>query len=568
MSDVAPGLGILAGRDRELGTLRRWLAEALAGHGRLVVLTGPPGIGKTRLAEEVADGARRAGQRVLRGRAVEDPGAPPLWPWRRILDAVEGAGEGDGLTGDPGGARADDLAAARFRAAAATADSLTAAARADGLLIVLEDLHWADHASLFLLRELTAELPASRLLVLATCRDTAGDPWRTALGDLSRLPGLQVMRLPPLGEAAVDEILMTAGLAADPDLARFVHARSEGNPLYVATLARVLAERPEAAPDADAVARVAGASAEISHLVSSLTAGLDQGARALLAAASVLGTEFGAELAAAVGGGGQDVLAALAAAEARGLVTGLANRPGSWRFSHALIRDGIYAGLGEDQRVALHGRAAAALGPLARRAPERGGEVAAHLLRAAPDQAALRQAADWARAAATAATGALAFEDAAGYLATALTAAETAGADDADRAGLLTELATAQYRAGQLGASLQHAVAAAQAAERARRADLVAEAALVVRGVGHHQVAVTLLGLCDRALCDPALSDPALCDPAPCDPAPCDPAPCDPAPCDPAPADPGAPAARKARLLAQRASALAELGDMEAADTE
>ena len=156
----------------------------------------------------------------------------------------------------------------RFRAAASAADSLTAAAREDGLLIVLEDLHWADHASLFLLRELTAELPASRLLVLATCRDTAGDPGRTALGDLARLPGLRVMRLPPLGEAAVDEILKTAGLAADPDLARFVHARSEGNPLYVATLARVLAARPEAALDADAVARVAGASADLSDPVS------------------------------------------------------------------------------------------------------------------------------------------------------------------------------------------------------------------------------------------------------------------------------------------------------------
>jgi DNA-binding CsgD family transcriptional regulator len=394
MADVVPGLGTLAGRDRELGMLRRWLTAALAGHGRLVVLTGPPGIGKTRLAEEVADGARRTGLRVLRGRAVEDRGA-------------------------------------------------------------------------------------------------------------------------------------------DPDLARFVHARSEGNPLYVATLARVLAALPDAAHDHDAVARVAGASAEISHLVSSLTGALDEGARGLLAAASVLGTEFGAELAAAVGGHGRDVLAALTAAEARGLVSRLPNRPGTWRFSHALVRDGIYAGLGEDQRAVLHGRAAAALDLLARQAPERGGEVAAHLLRAAPDQAALTRAADWARAAAAAATGALAFEDAAGYLGTALTAAQAAGLDDAERAGLLTELATAEYRAGQLGVSLQHVADAAEAAERARRPDLVAEAALVVRGVGHYQVAATLLRLCDRAL-----------------------------------ADPGAPAGRKARLLAQRASALAELGDMETADAD
>jgi DNA-binding CsgD family transcriptional regulator len=539
MADAALSPGVLAGRDRELAALREWRAEALAGRGRLVVLTGPPGIGKTRLAEELADGARRDGQRVLWGRAVEERGAPPLWPWRRILDAVGGGAERDRLTSERGSdsARSDDLAAARFRAAAAAADALTTAAATADLLIVLEDLHWADHASLFLLRELAAELPGSRLLVLATCREGAGDPWRAALGDLARLPGLQVMRLAPLGEAAVDKMLQTAGLADDPDVVRFVHARSEGNPLYVTTLARVLGVQPNAGYDTNAVARIAGGSAEVSHLVSSLSDGLDDRGRDLLAAASVLGTEFSSGLAAAVCGDGMEVTtalaAALAAAEARGLVTGLPNRPGTWRFTHALVRDGIYASLRDDRRIALHGRAAAALEPLAREAPERGSEVAAHLLQAAPDRTALRQAAGWAAAAAEAAASALAFEDAAGYLATALATAEAAGVGDAERARLLIELATTEYRAGQLATSLQHAVMAADAAERDRRFDLLADAALVVRGIGHDPVAATLLGLCDRAL-----------------------------------ADPGCPTARRARLLAQRASALAELGDVEAADAD
>jgi len=535
MADAAVGPGLLAGRDRELAVLLQWRAEALAGHGRLVVLTGPPGIGKTRLAEELADGARRTGQRVLWGRAVEEHGAPPLWPWRRILDAVGGADEGGRLAGDgtSDSGRSDDLAAARFRAAAAAADALTAAAGAGDLLIVVEDLQWADHASLFLLRELAAGLPSSRLLVLATCREGAGDPWRASLADLARLPGLQVMRLAPLGEAAVDQIMQAAGVSTHSDLVRFVHVRSEGNPLYVATLARVLAAQPGAGYDTDAVARVAGGSAEISHLVSSLSDGLDDGARDLLAAASVLGTEFASDLAAAVCGVAGDATAGLSAAGARGLVTQWPNRPDSWRFTHALVRDGIYASLGDEQRIALHRRAAAVLEPLAREAPERGGEVAAHLLRAAPGPAALRQAAGWAEAAASAATSALAFEDAAGYLGTALAAAEAAGAADAERARLLIELATAEYRAGQLATSLRHAVVAAEAAERVGRLDLVADAALVVRGIGHHPVAATLLGLCDRAL-----------------------------------ADPGCPAARRARLLAQRASALAELGDLEAAETD
>jgi DNA-binding CsgD family transcriptional regulator len=531
VADAAPGLGGLAGRDQELAALRSWQAEALAGGGRLVVLTGPPGIGKTRLAEELAGGARRDGQRVLWGRAVEERGAPPLWPWRRILNAVgvdEEVHLASGRSSDS--ARSDDLAAARFRAAATAADAVTGAARAADLLVVLEDLQWADHASLFLLRELAAELPGSRLLVLATCRDAAGDPWRTSMADLARLPGVQILRVTPLSETAVADLLRAAGVTTDPELARFVHARSEGNALYVTTLARVLAAQPGAAADADAVARIAAGSAEVGHLAASLLRNLDDGACALLAAASVQGADFDSGLAAAMARKSQDTTGALSAAETCGLVTRQPGAPGSWSFTHALVRDGIYASLGEDQRIALHAAAAAALEPLARQAPERAGEIAAHLLQAAPDQSTLRRAAGWAEIAAAGATAALAFDDAVRYLAIALTAAENAGAGGAERAELLIELATAEYRAGQLAASLQHASAAADTAEQAGRLDLVGDAALVVRGIGHTPVALKLLGLCDRAL-----------------------------------ADDGAPPARRARLLAQRASALAELGDLEAA---
>jgi DNA-binding CsgD family transcriptional regulator len=543
----ARGPGELAGREQELAELRGRRAAALAGHGALALVTGPPGIGKTRLAEELAGQARQDGHRVLWGRGVEDQGAPPLWMWRRILGAVGGDDAWGQLTGDAAadGARSDDLTAARYRAAAAAADAITAAADQDGLLVVLEDLHWADQASLFLLRELAAELPQSRLLVLATSREATDGPARAALGDLARLPGLHMLRLGALDEAALAGILRAAGVTVTPELARVVRAHAGGNPLYVTTLARLLVTEPGGPLDEHTLARIVGGSAEVSGLVRSLLRDLDDEACAVLAAASVLGEAFDPALVAAVGPESAEVLRALAAAEHRGLASPSPGRPGAWRFTHALVRDGIYAGIPEDQRIGLHQRAAAALEPLARRAPGRGGEVATHLLRAAPGPAALRRAARWATAAADAATRALAFEDAAAAGGAAAdgagadgagaggAAADGAGAAGVERAALLIELATAEYRAGRFADSLAHSVAAADAAGAAGRLDLVAAAALVVRGVGHPAVAATLVELCDRALAGGASSG-----------------------------------SLRARLLAQRAAALAELGDLPAAAAE
>ena len=238
---------------------------------------------------------------------------------------------------------------------------------------MLEDLHWADEASLFLLRELAAELPESRLLVLATARDGAGDPWRAALGDLARLAARRMLRLAALNEAALAAIMKAAGVTMTLALSRMVYARSGGNPLYVTTLARLLAREPGYLADERALSRIVGSSAEVSGLVRSLLRGLDDDAAAVLAAASVLGEAFDLALVAAVRPPAGEVPSALAAAEQRGLVTPLPGRSGSWRFTHALVRDGIYADIPEEKRIWLHQRAAAALEPLARQAPDRGG---------------------------------------------------------------------------------------------------------------------------------------------------------------------------------------------------
>src|SRR3984957_10863357 len=228
MAGEAPGRGELAGREQELAELLGWRSAALAGHGGLALVTGPPGIGKTRLAEELAGRGHQGGDQGLWVRAVEDQGAPPLWMWRRILGAVGGGAAWAQLTDEATapGARSDELAAARYRAAAAAVDTIIAAADEGRLLVVLEDLHWADQASLFLLRELAAELPGSRLLVLATSREATDGPARAALGDLARLPGLHMLRLGALDEGALAGILRAAGVTVTPELARVVRAHA------------------------------------------------------------------------------------------------------------------------------------------------------------------------------------------------------------------------------------------------------------------------------------------------------------------------------------------------------
>ncbi|MFJ4101075.1 AAA family ATPase [Amycolatopsis japonica] len=446
------------GREGELASLRGRLADAAAGSGGLVLVSGPPGIGKTRLVEE----ATAAASAVVWGRCADDPGAPPLWPWRRVVEALPSV-DSAVKTAFAETEGAGDVQAARFRLVAAAADAMVAAAEPAGLVVVLEDLHWADEASLRLLRHLAGELRRSKLAVVATHRDTGHTPaLDAALPDLLRRPGARSITLPPLAES--DARALLTGLAEED--VREAYRRSGGNPLYLG-----------------AIARSAGG-AELGHLVRTAVAALDPDVRRLLAIAAVLGEDIDASLLSEVSGlSASEVADGLDHAEKAGVL-------GSGRFAHAVVRDGIYADLGQAERETLHGRAAAALEGHARREPSLAGTVAGHWLRSAT---APEKTAEWAALAAAEANRALAFDEAARFLAMALDARAKAGLSEVDRAGLLLDLAVAEYRTGRFARSLAHARCAADAG-------LIARAALVVRDVAAPDLLPGIRDLVVRAL--------------------------------------------------------------------
>jgi predicted ATPase len=177
---------LFVGREAELGRLVRALDRAIAHEGRLVLLVGEPGIRKTRIARELAVRAGALGVAVRWGRCQETEGAPPYWPWVQVLRAherIEPQADADGpadaalaaLLADhasrPAVASEAESTHARFQLFETITDALRRLCAASPLLVVLDDLHWADATSLLLLRFIATELADARLVVLGTYRD-------------------------------------------------------------------------------------------------------------------------------------------------------------------------------------------------------------------------------------------------------------------------------------------------------------------------------------------------------------------------------------------------------------
>ena len=393
------------GRTAELERLRSaWAGVELQRNRRIVLIAGEPGIGKTRLAHRFARQALDAGAPVLLGRCWEEP----LAPFEPFAEALRHVGAADALLpGDDAGA------GARHRLFDAVDAALSELAAERGLLLVLDDLHWADRGTLLLTGFLLRSDRPAPLLVLGTYRDTElgrRSPLTGALADLQRDGSLDRVGLRGLAED--DVAALARSLLGDDAAAARVHARTDGNAFFVEEVLRGLAESPEV-PES------------VRHAVGVRLSRLGDDANELLAAAAVLGP--GARPARARGHGRPGTRRRRGRARrgpARAAVTPCAGR-GRFEFAHALVREAVYDELNVLRRARLHRRAADALRALGE--ARHLDEIASHLFQAA-SAADARQAADMLVRAGRRALDRLAYEDAAERFAGALDALELAEA--------------------------------------------------------------------------------------------------------------------------------------------
>ena len=478
----------LVGREPELDHLRSIVDEAAVGGGRMVLVAGEPGIGKTRLVEAVAAGA--TGSTVACARCFAAGDAPAFWPWAQVLrslaETVDLRAVHDTRTADAANLvpalaeRTPEVApalppdAARFQRYDAITTLLCRAAAERPITIVLDDLQWADAASLRLLPVLARILPETHLVVLATLRtdELASPVLREVLADLVRIGTVERLELRGLPPAAVTELVLSslpAGTAPTDPAVEAIVGRAAGNPFFVTELLRLSPDELVAATVPDGVRDV------IRQRLDQLPDAVVQ----VLRIAAVVGVEFDVLTVEAAGGGDATLDAVELAVDLA--VVEETEGIGRYRFVHALVQEVLAASLGGLRRARLHATIAGAMPwPVPAAAPGRLAELARHACAGAaadPDTAA--RAVEVSLEASRQAMEDLGYEAAAAHCERAL-AAVAAGAEvSAEAEGwLLVALATARRAVGDPAGSRAACLQAAELARRAGDGELLACAAL------------------------------------------------------------------------------------------
>lgn len=337
-------MSVLAGRETEIAAIDLAVAEVRGGHGGLIVVTGEPGIGKTRLAQEAMRRAECAGMLTARGYALDDPGAPPLWPWRRVGRDIQGVGQVLVGSADIG-----SDAAARFGLFEAIAAAIVTAANGRGLTVLLEDMHWADPPSIQLVRHLMADLSTKPILLVLTARDRElGAAWSAAYPELVRGTGSRSLTLCGLSAPAVTQWLRSTPDREDwAPYAEQLRLLCNGNPLYLG----ILTSDPPGADGARVLDQVAARRADLRAVVLANVAALSPPCRRALEAAALLGERISIQLLAEVTDTSMTEMSALVAEAVTADV--LRDTDSGPAFAHALVRDSVAAAIPLDRRAHL-----------------------------------------------------------------------------------------------------------------------------------------------------------------------------------------------------------------------
>jgi hypothetical protein len=364
---MEPRIGeTIIGREHPAGLLRAAVDRAVASHGGLALVAGEPGIGKTTLVTVAADEARRRGALVLGGACWDSDSAPGYWPWvqvvrrlRRSPDdwalAREAAEPGlrallgetaDAAPGGSAGSGEDDGDEEAFALYDAVTTALVAVSQRQPVMVVLDDLHWADPASMRLLQFAAQHTWFERLLLIGTYRDTEVESGEHPLRPLL-MPLTAKATTITLAGLSRDEvgalIARTAGREPGPELLDEVHRRTGGNPFFVEQTARLWRT------DGLVTAIAPGVRDAVRRQLAQLPAPVVEA----LTVAAVLGRDFHRQvLAACVPSPAAQVDRLLDRAMTARLV--VARGGGRFAFAHDLVRETLYDGLPDDDRHARH----------------------------------------------------------------------------------------------------------------------------------------------------------------------------------------------------------------------
>jgi class 3 adenylate cyclase/pimeloyl-ACP methyl ester carboxylesterase len=374
------------GRERELERLRRHWERVRAGQRQLVLLTGEPGIGKTRLAAEFALAAHAEGATVLFGRS-DEAAALPYQPFVEALCHYVAAcplnelRAGLGATGAELTRLVPELAERlpdlpvpppmapereRYRLYDALAALLARASQAIPIVLVLDDLHWADNPTLLLLKYIVRSPEQSPLLVLGAYREmelARTHPLSETLADLRRDRAFQRVSLKGLDEGDVGALISAWGGQETPRaFIHAVHELTEGNPFFIEEVLRHLAEtgiiyQRDGRWTTDMTVEQMGIPEGVKEVIGRRLSRLSHECNSILTIASVIGREFGLDALERASDLSSDrLLELLEEAVAARVVAEVPHMVGRYSFSHALIYETLYDELTTTRRVRLHGQ--------------------------------------------------------------------------------------------------------------------------------------------------------------------------------------------------------------------